>query len=255
MSRVSARGRRRSNTRHGCTDHARSLADGTPRTTRVEPRASASGPERRARRQRADQTSHPGTRAREAACPPHHAPASSFFLPDATSPPLASRSLHGPHLASARSAYFITFHTYGTWLPGRPRVAPWMPTTASVGAAGRAASRQQPARGPSLALPVELHPEERTIVLRTIEEVCRHRGWILRAAHVRVNHVHAVTRAARVRSLTRAVPPHGAEVQRSAPIVTRNLLVLFIDRVRQARAWSTPLAINRSSIVEQLPDL
>jgi REP element-mobilizing transposase RayT len=62
---------------------------------------------------------------------------------------------------------------------------------------GRAAGRQA-ASEKSLAHPaVELRPEERTIVLRTIQEVCEHRGWALRAAHVRGNHVHAVVQAVR----------------------------------------------------------
>jgi REP element-mobilizing transposase RayT len=28
-----------------------------------------------------------------------------------------------------------------------------------------------------------------------MQEVCRHRGWVLRAANIRVNHVHAVLQA------------------------------------------------------------
>ena len=43
--------------------------------------------------------------------------------------------------------------------------------------------------------PVSLGDRERTIVLGAIEEVCRYRGWVLRAAHVRTNHVHVVVNA------------------------------------------------------------
>ena len=103
-----------------------------------------------------------------------------------------------PHLASAPLAYLITFHTYGTWLPGDPR--------GSVDAhhrlrgtphVGRAAGRQAASAKLLDHPPVELGPEERTIVLGTIREVCHHRGWALQAAHVRINHVHAVIQAAR----------------------------------------------------------
>jgi REP element-mobilizing transposase RayT len=103
-----------------------------------------------------------------------------------------------PHLASAPLAYFITFHTYGTWLPGDPR--------GSVDAyhrlrgaprVGHAAGRQAASAKALGRPPVELRPEERTVVLRTIQEVCQHRGWVLQAAHVRVNHVHAVIKAVR----------------------------------------------------------
>lgn len=37
--------------------------------------------------------------------------------------------------------------------------------------------------------------ESRKAVLRAVEQVCRHRGWNLLAAHVRTNHVHAVVDA------------------------------------------------------------
>jgi REP element-mobilizing transposase RayT len=93
-------------------------------------------------------------------------------------------------------AYFITFHTYGTWLPGDPRGSvdahhrivrtPYV----GLGEGRRDASARRLAHPP-----VELRPEERTLVLRTMQEVCRHRGWVLRAANIRVNHVHVVVRA------------------------------------------------------------
>ena len=44
--------------------------------------------------------------------------------------------------------------------------------------------------------PYLLESDRRAIVLTTLHEVCRHRHWILRAAHVRTNHVHAIIEAA-----------------------------------------------------------
>jgi REP element-mobilizing transposase RayT len=43
--------------------------------------------------------------------------------------------------------------------------------------------------------PYDLGPEQRRIVLQTAIDVCRHRGWILKAAHVRTTHVHLVVEA------------------------------------------------------------
>jgi REP element-mobilizing transposase RayT len=43
--------------------------------------------------------------------------------------------------------------------------------------------------------PYVLDAVRREIVLRTIQEVARYRGWSLLAAHVRTNHLHVVIRA------------------------------------------------------------
>ncbi len=43
--------------------------------------------------------------------------------------------------------------------------------------------------------PYELDGRRRQIVLRTILEVARHRGWKVWAAHVRTNHVHVAISA------------------------------------------------------------
>jgi len=43
--------------------------------------------------------------------------------------------------------------------------------------------------------PYLLDRDRRVIVLDALREVCRHRGWILWAAHVRHNHVHVVVEA------------------------------------------------------------
>ena len=43
--------------------------------------------------------------------------------------------------------------------------------------------------------PYVLNEEERSAVLNAMKEVCLHRGWQIRAAHVRTNHVHIVVEA------------------------------------------------------------
>ena len=96
----------------------------------------------------------------------------------------------------APPAYLITFHTYGTWLPGDPR-----------GTVTREHNQYgEPRRGGCDALlersrgllrnpPVALHAAERVVVLRAFQHVCRHRAWTLHAAHVRTNHAHVVVGA------------------------------------------------------------
>ncbi len=93
-------------------------------------------------------------------------------------------------------AYFLTFSTYGTWLHGKNpqsvyrannRVGmPFVPPNAMW---EKAMSRRM--RQPAY----ELDRSRREIVLSSILEVCRFRGWKLWAAHVRTNHVHVVITA------------------------------------------------------------
>lgn len=106
----------------------------------------------------------------------------------------ASRSKRGPFPL----AYFITFSTYGTWLhgeqdgsvdrkhnqPGTPFVPPEI-------------RRVQDDRSRMDQPPYEMDNDRRSL-LAAIREVCAHRGWCLRSAHVRSNHVHVVAQAQEV---------------------------------------------------------
>jgi REP element-mobilizing transposase RayT len=87
--------------------------------------------------------------------------------------------------------YFITWNTYGTWLPGDPR-----------GWRKRKAGQQPPQ--PSLEAWCRDRMTEDAVVLtrdqrRKVEEVCRRhaqlRGWMLHAVSARSNHVHLVVTA------------------------------------------------------------
>jgi REP element-mobilizing transposase RayT len=92
-------------------------------------------------------------------------------------------------------AYFITFHTYGTWLPGDPRgsVDAYHRTYGTRYVGGRMAEGRYAISTRRLAHPpIYLTPEERTMVLGNVQQVCQHRGWELHAANVQSNHVHAV---------------------------------------------------------------
>ena len=93
-------------------------------------------------------------------------------------------------------AYFNTCTCYGAWLHGR-----------RPGSVDDAHNRfGDPALPPDplceaemrrrlVELPYSLDQPSRQVVLRTLQEVATHRGWLLLAAHVRTNHLHAITHA------------------------------------------------------------
>ena len=109
-------------------------------------------------------------------------------------------------------AYFLTFTTYGAWLQGRTAGSvdrqhnqpgtPFLPADTKKEVLHRARMRQPEYR---------LDADRRATVLRTIREVAQHRGWRLRAVHVRSNHVHLIITAAdkpeKSRPISRPVQP------------------------------------------------
>ncbi len=90
-------------------------------------------------------------------------------------------------------AHFITFSTYGTWLPGRdPGYVdrhnnefgePVLPPDSQLEARSRSLMTQPEYR---------LDEPRRRIVLQTISDHVMFRGWTLWAVHVRTNHLHVV---------------------------------------------------------------
>ncbi len=88
-------------------------------------------------------------------------------------------------------AYFLTWPTYGTWLPGDPRG--WV----------------EYHRGWKMPDPIRfleaeskmtedaclLSPREREIVEAQVAETCEHRSWLLHAVNCRSNHIHLVVTA------------------------------------------------------------
>lgn len=95
-------------------------------------------------------------------------------------------------------AYFITFTTYGTWLPGSEKesVDRWHNDFGTPHVAPDA-DREQRASD-AMTQPVYLMgPAEREIVCQAIVELAAERAWELHAAHVRSNHVHIVISAER----------------------------------------------------------
>lgn len=92
--------------------------------------------------------------------------------------------------------YLITFHTYGSWLPGTRRgsvdrkhnlfQSPLLLTDPK---------RQKAARQRQKQGAVRLNARHRKIVREAVREVCEFRQWQLRAINVRTNHVHVVVTA------------------------------------------------------------
>ena len=93
-------------------------------------------------------------------------------------------------------AYFITFRTYGTWLPGDDRGF----TDQRHNGWNEPFAREDPHRR-SAALsrlrmpPVTLSNEQRTCIDMAIRDQCDHRGWRLHALNVRTEHAHLVITA------------------------------------------------------------
>lgn len=93
-------------------------------------------------------------------------------------------------------AYFITFSCYGAWLHGEEKLSVdrdhniFGTEFLSSNKAREISEKKRMTETPYL-----LDQIQREIVLNTIKEVCRYRGWVLLAAHVRTNHVHLIVHA------------------------------------------------------------
>jgi len=95
------------------------------------------------------------------------------------------------------AAYFITFHTYGTWLHGKKdgsidRKGHNIPGTPIVPADSSLEERE---RSCLKHPPVTLNWEQRKKIESTIEKVIEYHGWVLHAVNARREHVHLVVTA------------------------------------------------------------
>jgi hypothetical protein len=106
---------------------------------------------------------------------------------------------HTPSIADEYLAYFLTWTTYGTWLPGddrgwrrtgEPEVQPPNPFLVKM------------ARAQMKEKEFTLSHEHRRLVEETIRRHCECRGWTLHAVNARSNHIHVVVTAVRYRPET-----------------------------------------------------
>ncbi|HRX81051.1 MAG TPA: transposase [Pirellulaceae bacterium] len=89
-------------------------------------------------------------------------------------------------------AFFLTWATYGTWLPGDARgwvefKHGWQLPNASRHLESKAKMKEDACT---------LGQVERQIVEQQVAETCQHRGWTLYAISCRSNHMHVVVGAA-----------------------------------------------------------
>lgn len=87
--------------------------------------------------------------------------------------------------------YFLTWVTYGTWLPGDERG--WIEYAGGWQIPDPVRELEAKARMTEGAC--ILTKEQRSIVEAQIAETCAHRGWKLHAVNCRSNHVHVVVTA------------------------------------------------------------
>src|SRR5215471_6985078 len=96
-------------------------------------------------------------------------------------------------------AYFLTWPTYGTWLPGDERG--WVEYRSGWQLPDPIRKLEAEARMTEDAL--TLDSEQRQVVEQTIAQHCRVRGWKLHVVNCRTNHLHVVVTADRPPKLVR----------------------------------------------------
>lgn len=126
-------------------------------------------------------------------------------------------------------AYFITMHTYGTWLHGAAEGSvDWAHHDYGEPFAVPNADKKAAMRRRMQGQPLTLTSPQRSAVQESCLETCRYREWRLHALHVRTTHVHAV--------LTAAVDPEQVmnDLKTYATRRLRRLQVIASD----AKVWS-----------------
>ena len=106
-------------------------------------------------------------------------------------------------------AYFLTWPTYGTWLPGDERVGRVPPRLATSDPARKREAQARLTEDACL-----LDQDQRRLVELTIADHCRVRGWTLYTVNCRSNHVHVIVAGDRepkeIRSSSKPGAPAGS---------------------------------------------
>lgn len=97
------------------------------------------------------------------------------------------------------AAYFITFHTYGTWLHGDKRgsIDRKVNNVPGTPILSENSSREKLMQSRLKNPPVTLNWEQRKSIESTIEKVIKHNGWVLHAVNARREHIHLVVTASK----------------------------------------------------------
>jgi len=93
-------------------------------------------------------------------------------------------------------AYFITFHTYGSWLHGdEKRSVDKGHNVYEMEYVRANENRRIYEQGQQNSSAKKFQRAARIIIDKTINEVAKYRGWTLHALNVRTNHIHVVVSA------------------------------------------------------------
>ena len=136
-------------------------------------------------------------------------------------------------------AYFISFRTYGTWLPGDERGfinrfhnsfrSPYIRPNANL----HRYNQQQ-----LKTKPLILGAKHRRSVSKAIRETCKIRNWALWALNVRTNHVHTVVTAERKPSLVLNAFKANATRQLREDGLWRHDFSPWADKGSKRRLWN-----------------
>ena len=96
-----------------------------------------------------------------------------------------------PNVNDTSLAYFLTWTTYGTWLPGDERG--WVKWHGGFQQPSEPLRKYSTAKMSEAA--ITLDQQQRELVDATIRRHCEIRQWFLHALNVRTNHVHVVVTA------------------------------------------------------------
>jgi REP element-mobilizing transposase RayT len=88
--------------------------------------------------------------------------------------------------------YFLSWHSFGTWLPGDRRGWVERDSSDETDIQPGDVEQENGAVHRMNHLPVILNQQQRSVVERTAFEVCKYRGGNLLAVNCRTNHVHVM---------------------------------------------------------------
>ncbi len=145
-------------------------------------------------------------------------------------------------------AYFITFHTYGTWLHGRRGGSVDQEHNVYGEPFLDANSQRERASAKRMTQPpMRLDTAQREVVINDIRDACEYRKWRAWAIHVRTTHVHVVVTAveAPIEECMRIFKARATRGLRAAGLINE-------DREVWARHGSTRYLWSEEQVAEKI---